>query len=123
MRPILDKLTEAYSVMAYAKGKIELHNRLITTPCLIFPDAIDFPLLPSDPAALDIEQFSTIIDKQPEVIIVGTGVAQLFISEAVTAECNKRMIGVECMDTAAACRCFNILLSEGRYVAALLYMI
>jgi uncharacterized protein len=123
MHPILDKLTETYSVTAYKKGEIQIGVRLITQSCLIFPDAIYFPPVPSDATALDIAQFSVITDKQPEVIIVGTGATQIFISGAIIAECNDKMIGVECMDTAAACRCFNILLAEGRYVAALLYMI
>jgi uncharacterized protein len=123
MRPILDKLTETYSVTAYKKGQIQLGVRLITEPCLIFPDALHFPPLPPDAAALEITHFSIIMDKQPEVIIVGTGATQIFISRVIIGECNEKMIGVECMDTAAACRCFNILLAEGRYVAALLYMV
>ena len=123
MRPILENTTDAYSVTAYGKGQIELGARLVNNPCIVFPDAIHFPKLPSDAIDLDIEHFSILLDKRPEVIIVGTGATQVFVSGATITECNKQMIGVECMDTAAACRCFNILLAEGRYVAALLYMI
>jgi len=123
MRPILENTTDAYSVTAYGKGQIELGARLVNETCIVFPDAIHFPALPSEPTDLVVEHFSILLDKKPEVIIVGTGVTQLFVSGATLAECNKQMIGVECMDTAAACRCFNILLAEGRYVVALLYMI
>lgn len=123
MRPILENTTDAYSVTSYKKGQIKLGTRSVTEPCIIFPDAIHFPTLPSTVIELNIEHISILVDKKPEVVIVGTGVTQIFVSGATIAECNKQMIGVECMDTAAACRCFNILLAEDRYVAALLYMI
>jgi uncharacterized protein len=50
------------------------------------------------------------------VVILGTGERQRFIHPKLTAALTMRRIGVECMDSQAACRTYNILMGEGRKV-------
>ena len=67
------------------------------------------PLL--DPAALS-----------PELVIFGSGSRLRFPKPALLQPLMTRRIGFETMDTAAACRTYNVLLAEGRaVVAALLF--
>ncbi len=54
----------------------------------------------------------------PEVLILGTGKAFGFPHPSVLAPLHAAGIGVEVMDTRAACRTYNILLGEGRRVVA-----
>ena len=54
----------------------------------------------------------------PELVIFGSGARLQFVSPALLRCLIERRIGVETMDTAAACRTYNILLAEGRNVAA-----
>ena len=57
---------------------------------------------------------------QPEIVIIGTGKKLRFPPPAALAPLREARIGFEVMDTAAACRTYNVLLGEGRQVAALL---
>ena len=56
----------------------------------------------------------------PELVILGSGRRLRFVPPALLRPLIERRIGVETMDTAAACRTFNILAGEGRRVVAAL---
>ncbi|SEK59554.1 Mth938-like domain-containing protein [Roseovarius nanhaiticus] len=53
-----------------------------------------------------------------DVIFVGTGPEIAHIPEGLRGQLEEAGIGVETMSTPAACRTYNVLLSEGRRVAA-----
>jgi uncharacterized protein len=53
-------------------------------------------------------------------VLLGTGATFIFPEPALLAPLRKAGIGVEVMDTAAACRTYNILLGEERNVVAAL---
>ena len=62
-----------------------------------------------------------IIDLQPEIVLIGTGRKQVFLPPELMMFFYRREVGFEVMTTAAACRTFNVLISEARNaVAALL---
>lgn len=67
--------------------------------------------------ALTQDDFAQIDAVHPDVVILGTGKRQRFIHPRLVAALTSRRIGVECMDNAAACRTYNILMGEGRKVA------
>jgi uncharacterized protein len=72
--------------------------------------------------ALREEHFSRLLALAPELVIFGSGPAIRFVRPALLSPLIARRIGVETMDTAAACRTYNVLLAEGRsVVAALLF--
>ena len=56
----------------------------------------------------------------PEVVLLGTGARQHFPDAQVLRILHQQRIGVEVMDTSAACRTYNVLVTEGRSVAAAL---
>lgn len=58
----------------------------------------------------------------PELVLFGSGSRLRFARPALLRPLIERRIGVETMDTAAACRTFNILAAEGRRVAAALFV-
>lgn len=64
----------------------------------------------------------TVAALDPEVILLGTGPRLRFAPPAVLRPLMARRIGIETMDTAAACRTYNILAGEGRSVVALLML-
>jgi uncharacterized protein len=55
-----------------------------------------------------------------EIVLLGTGARQRFPHPRLTAPLGERRIGLEVMDLQAACRTYNILVAEGRKVAAAL---
>lgn len=79
------------------------------------------PWRPSDPADLTEADFESLLSLKPELVVFGSGARIRFVHPALMRCLIDRRIGVETMDTAAACRTFNVLVSEGRCaVAALL---
>ena len=72
--------------------------------------------------ALTEAHFETLAALAPELVIFGSGTRIRFVRPALLSALIGRRIGVETMDSAAACRTYNVLLAEGRsVVAALLF--
>jgi uncharacterized protein len=61
-----------------------------------------------------------VLDLNVKVVLLGTGEQLRFPTPDTTRHLVEQGIGVEIMDTAAACRTYNVLVSEGRAVAAAL---
>lgn len=70
--------------------------------------------------SLTAEDFVALLDGSPEVVLLGTGSTQRFVRPAITAPLHDANVGLEVMDTHAACRTYNILVAEGRPVTAAL---
>jgi len=68
--------------------------------------------------ALTADDFVRVAALAPEVVILGTGSSMRFPHPSLTRALTDSRIGLEVMDTPAACRTFNILTAEGRKVAA-----
>ena len=71
-------------------------------------------------ADLTAAHFEQLLALRPELVIFGSGARLRFVPAALQRALIDRRIGVETMDTAAACRTYNVLASEGRTVAAAL---
>ncbi|MDP2817620.1 MAG: Mth938-like domain-containing protein [Polaromonas sp.] len=68
------------------------------------------------------EHFVRLVESQPELVIFGSGTRLRFPPPAFLRSLMAARIGVETMDTIAACRTYNILAGEGRKVLAALLM-
>jgi uncharacterized protein len=68
--------------------------------------------------ALGEEHFDYFLALEPDVLLLGTGARQRFPHPRLYRSLTDAGIGVECMDTPAACRTYNILVAEGRRVVA-----
>ena len=109
-------------IRSYGTGEITVNQQTYTASLIIMPDRIvDWG--PHSAAGLALKDFLLIADLQPEVVVLGTGARLRFPSPAATQPLIQARIGLEVMDTAAACRTYNILMGEGRRVAAALLMI
>jgi uncharacterized protein len=75
-----------------------------------------------DVAALTAADFDAVLAFDPEVVIFGSGARLRFVAPALLRGLIERRIGVETMDTAAACRTYNVLATEGRSVVAALLL-
>ena len=64
--------------------------------------------------------FALLADLRPEMVIFGSGSKLRFAAPALMQALMSRRIGLETMDTLAACRTYNILAGEGRHVLAAL---
>jgi uncharacterized protein len=69
---------------------------------------------------LTADHFADVLALKPELVIFGSGARQRFAHPRLVAALIARRIGVESMDSAAACRTYNVLATEGRQVVAAL---
>ena len=76
----------------------------------------------TSPEALTPDHFQRLLALQPELVIFGSGARLKFVSPALYRALIEKRVGIETMDTAAACRTYNVLASEGRSVVAALLM-
>lgn len=116
-------LTQAegnYLITAYAHGIVTVNHQHHTKSLILMPQALypDWQVENFD--ALNMSHFAQLAELAPEVVILGTGKVHRFIHPRVIIALTQKNIPVECMTTDAACRTYNILMSEGRKVAAAL---
>jgi uncharacterized protein len=69
---------------------------------------------------LTAAHFEQLLPLAPELVLFGSGVRHAFAHPSLYKSLIEKRIGLETMDTAAACRTYNVLVSEGRKVIAAL---
>ncbi len=77
---------------------------------------------PANVDELGVADFEAVAELEPELVLFGSGHALRFAHPALLRPLIERRIGVETMDTAAACRTYNLLVAEGRSVVAALLL-
>ncbi len=119
----LSDLNDGYAVQSYAEGLVVINQQPHSRSLIVMPDRVITDWRPDSFEDLADEDFQYLADLEPEIVVLGTGARQRFPSPALYTPIMTRGIGFEIMDTAAACRTYNILMSEGRRIAAALMMI
>ncbi len=107
-----------FVIRSYNDEGIKVNDNMLSQSFIIMSDQLVQNWQPghfSDLCSNDLEQ---IADLDPEIIILGTGKTLSFPDQSLVASIRLKNIGFEVMDTYAACRCYSILVSEGRNVAA-----
>lgn len=93
-----------------------LHERSVFVP---WSGAV-LPWAAANWADLSLADFERMAAFAPELVIFGSGRRMRFAPPALLRPLVVRRIGIECMDTAAACRTYNVLVTERRSVLAAL---
>ena len=109
-------------ITGYGEGWVAINAVRYTQSLIVLPDKVitDWPAM--DFAHLEAEHFERLVELKPEVVLLGTGEKHQFVNRKLSRALTDAGIGVECMATAAACRTYNILMAEGRHVAAALIL-
>jgi uncharacterized protein len=113
----------AVTVRRVTQGEITIGNETIRDNVILFRDEAQAGFAVSDPGAATEADFASLIEQKPEIIIFGAGWTSTIPPRDVVFAMARHGIGFECMDTPAACRTFNILVSEDRDVAAALLVL
>lgn len=105
-------------IRGYEPGRVTVNDTALTHSFIVASDQLlqDWP--PQRFEELTAEHLKAALDLDPEILIIGTGERQHFLSSELKGAVSRGTMGVELMDTAAACRTYNVLLSEGRKVVA-----
>jgi len=116
-----DTPTTQNAVTAYGPGFVEINRGRHTTNLIVTPDQVE-PWAVTSFESLDATTFERLRELRSEVVLLGTGTRQRFPNPRLTRSLTDARIGLEVMDTQAACRTYNILVGEGRRVAAALFV-
>ena len=108
----------ATRITSYGPGHFVVGDRVVREGIIICADGTVTPWRPTVLADLDEEHIRQIIAFGPEVVLLGTGARQEFPESELLRPFVENGLGLEVMDTAAACRTFNVLASESREVVA-----
>ncbi len=107
-------------IRSYGRVQIIVNQDTFTTSLIVTPEHIVRDWRPRAFAELTAEDFDAVVALGPEVILLGTGAHLRFPDPSLMRTLVAANIGFEVMDTGAACRTYNVLMTEGRRVAAAL---
>ena len=119
---LLPDPTQSSSVTGYGPGWVAINGEKVTSSVVITTTG---PRFPWDCAAFEDLQpahFAVLADLDIELVIFGSGERIRFVQPELLQSLFSRRIGVETMDTQAACRTYNFLAGEGRKVVAALLL-
>lgn len=105
---------------AYGDGYVDVNGARHHANVIVAAESVTAGWFAGPFEALAAEHFASIARDRPEIVLLGSGARFRFPPPAVLAPLHAAGIGVEVMDTKAACRTYNILLAEGRRVVAAL---
>ena len=113
---------DLYRIESYSTGMIYINGERLTSSLIVSPLLLIKTWPPKSFTDIAQQHIEQIIQLRPEIIILGTGRQLHFPISFISAQIQRLGIGFEVMDTGAACRCYNLLMGDGRNVAAGLIM-
>lgn len=108
------------TITGYGPGWIGLGGEKIHSSVVVGSRGERFDVAPTEAHTLTDQDLAPLVALAPELVILGSGARLRFAHPARAAFLAGHGIGLETMDTAAACRTFNVLAGEGRHVLAML---
>ena len=108
----------SHIIRAYTDNRIEINNAFYESSLMIGKNLLDTQWGIEHIDQMSHKDWQKLINHKPEVILIGTGPTLIFPHPSSYAPTIEQGIGVEFMDSAAACRTYNVLLSENRFVIA-----
>ncbi|MEO7241837.1 MAG: Mth938-like domain-containing protein [Variovorax sp.] len=114
--------TQSQTITAHGAGWVAIDGEKVHVSIVIgsHGERFDWPCRHFD--ELSASLFEPIAAIGAELVIFGSGERLRFPKPEWLAALTARQIGVETMDTAAACRSYNVLVGDGRHVVAALLL-
>jgi len=120
MKLSLDAAQDRNLFTGYGDGYVDVNGARHARNVAVSADAVSPGWTSGALDTLTEADLAPLAAARPEIVILGSGKAFRFPSPAVLAPLYRAGVGVEVMDTRAACRTYNILIGEGRKVVAAL---
>ena len=104
------------TVTGYDASGVEINAQRFNFSLTVLPEVPPRPWPVTRFEDLTAAHFEQIAQDRPDVVVLGTGARQRFVHPKLVASLSALHVGVESMDSQAACRTYNILMGEGRKV-------
>lgn len=114
----LQQAQSEFLVRRVEKGAVVVGGKTLTRSFVLTPEQLitDWPV--NSVNDIDQDNIDQLLGLEPEVVLLGSGPKQQFAPPSVQAALLRRGIGLECMDSAACARTYNLIVNEGRRVIA-----
>lgn len=109
-------------IRAYEPGAVLVNQNRYTRSLALTPERVLDGALPDHLEELEPLHIREAIDCGPELLIIGSTAGTHRLDRDIPRQLGRLGIGLEVMNLGAACRTYNILLSEGRKVVCLLLL-
>jgi uncharacterized protein len=117
-----DTFNDRNAITRQGPGQVWINGQLHDASLLVPWQGAAQPWPVAALSELTAAHFEQVAALKPELVIFGSGARLQFISPSLYRVLIDARIGMETMDTAAACRTYNVLASEGRSVVAALIL-
>ena len=115
----LDENSARYQIRGFTPGFIQVNDQILNYSIILNPQTL-LAWEPQDISELTAAHFEPIKILQPTIVLLGTGATRQFPAVALYGDLLNQGIGVEVMNTRAACHTYQALTAEGRNVVAAL---
>ena len=102
----------------YGSGYVAVNGQRYHRSLVVMPQQVIEDRLAANFEQLTAGHFEFLLEFDPQIVLLGTGAALRFPPPGLTRCLTAARIGLEVMDTSAACRTYNVLTAEGRNVVA-----
>ena len=110
-------------IESYGEGRLRISGHAYTGNHLVFPERV-LPWSAATAAEASLENLAAVLEAARagalDLLLLGQGARMQPVSVALRQSLRQAGVVVEPMDTGAACRTYNVLMAEGRLVAAAL---
>jgi len=110
------------AITAYGNGYVSINQTRHEKSLVVLPESLHTDWGASSLETLTAEHLAQLVPLGCEIVLLGTGERLRFPRPEVLRPLMEARIGFEVMDVRAACRTYNILMAEGRKVAAALLL-
>lgn len=110
------EVAEANTIQAYSDKRIQINSIIYESSLIVSQKEIITDLLINNIQNMDAHYLGLLLKFNPELIIIGHQNTSKFPPMAIISQLSQHRIGIECMSVGAACRTYNVLLSEHRAV-------
>jgi uncharacterized protein len=109
-------------IQGYGEGRFRISGTVYEHPVIVMPSGTVEWRVTSGVSGLTLDDFKLLIDKADEldVVLLGSGAKGERPSSELRRALKDKGLNIECMDSGAACRTYNVLMAEGRRVGAAL---
>lgn len=107
---------DKHAIQAYSSHQLKINNQFIDNHVLVDRDTIITPWQVLNSTDLNVAHFAEVMSNQPEIILIGCDHTNSMINPQFRHYLAEKRIAIEIMAIGAACRTYNVLLSEHRHV-------
>lgn len=122
MKLHLANTRNGYTLTGYGSGYLSVNGTRYEHPLIVTPEAPPLPWAVTSVSDLNAETTGLLLAGSPDIVIIGTGQTQIFPQPARLRPLIEARVGLEIMNTPAACRTYNVLVGEGRRVLAAIFL-